>query len=199
MARPRSISREGALERALLLFWEQGFEKSSVADLSAVIGVGPSSLYNSFGSKENLFRLAIDRYLDTHLAPALEQIAARHAETAVEYVRNLMRELVELYTDKNLPGGCALFEGAGPGSPEDAGAGAITHAIRGDLQGRLRKRLDAYARSGETLAASPRTLAAFLLGTLRGLSQLARDGASRAELMKVVEHAARSCSRHEDH
>ncbi len=192
MARPRSVSKEDSLELALQLFWERGYDLTSIADLSAAIGVGPSSLYNSFGSKENLFRLAIERYLSTHAAPTLGRLDDKDAGTAVEYARGLLREAAKLYTSKGFPRGCAMFEGAGSGPPEQSPACAMTHAIKRDLNKTIRKRLDAYSRSGEMLSASSKVLAAFLLGSMRGLSQLACDGANRTELMGVADHAAQS-------
>ncbi len=193
MARPRSISKEDSLERALLLFWERGFDRTSIADLSEAIGVGPSSIYNSFGSKEELFREAIGRYVATYADPALKTIGMDSGEGPVALVRDLMNKLIKLYTTKGQPSGCAIFEAGGAGLPSTSSACSITNEVKGSLQGALRKRFEAYSRAGEELSASPKTLALFVVGTLRGFSQLACDGATRADLMKVAEHAAQSC------
>lgn len=193
MARPRSISKEDSLERALLLFWERGYDRTSIADLSEAIGVGPSSIYNTFGSKEDLFREAIGRYVATYAAPALKRIAADTGESVVEFARGLMRELVKLYTTKGKPSGCAIFQAGGAGAPSSSSACAMTNEVKGSLQSAIRKRLEAFSKGGEELSAPPKTLALFIVSCLRGLSQSASDGASRADLMKVAEHAARSC------
>ncbi|MFT7663709.1 MAG: AcrR family transcriptional regulator [Planctomycetota bacterium] len=193
MSRPRTISKEDSLERALLLFWERGYDRTSIADLSAAIGVGPSSIYNTFGSKEDLFREAIGRYVGTYADTAMQLVGTDNGEGAFEFVRGFMRELVKLYTTKGQPTGCAIFQAGGAGVPTDSSACAITNEVKGSLQGLLRKRFEAYAKAGEELTASPKTLALFVVSTMRGISQLACDGATRAELMKVAEHASQSC------
>ncbi|MDA0203924.1 MAG: TetR/AcrR family transcriptional regulator [Acidobacteria bacterium] len=193
MSRPRSIPEDVAVERALLLFWEHGYDRTSIADLSEAIGLGPSSIYNAFGSKEDLFRRAIGRYVETYAGATMKKLASDDGEEAVEFVRKLMRGLVKLYTTKGLPTGCAIFQSGGSGAPSDSQACAITQQINGGLEQALRQRFRAFADRGEELTASPRTLAQFIVGVLRGVSQLASDGASRADLMKVVDHAAKSC------
>lgn len=190
MARPRSISKDETLERALLLFWERGYDRTSIADLSEAVGVGPSSLYNSFGSKEGLYQEALDRYVATYADPALQIIGNDQGEGAGEFVRQLLRKLATFYTDKKQPSGCAIFQSGGAGMPEESSACAVTAEIKDSLTTSIRKRLEACAKAGDELAASPRTLALFIVGTMRGLSQLACDGVSRADLLKVADHAA---------
>ena len=194
MARPRSISREDSLERALLLFWERGYDRTSIADLSQAIGVGPSSIYNSFGSKEDLFRQALDRYVDTYAAPALKTIETDEGEGPVDFVSRLMREVIKLNTTRGRPFGCAIFQTGGPGAPESSTSCAITNEVKGRIVSALRKRFEAYSKAGEELSSSPKTLAQFIACTLRGIAQLAADGTSRADLVKVADHAARSCA-----
>lgn len=192
MSRPRSISKDESLERALLLFWERGYDRTSIADLSKAIGVGPSSIYNSFGSKEELFNEAIGRYVATHAGPALQLLNEHAGEGPVPFVRSFMRELVKLYTTKDQPVGCLIFQAGGAGTPHASSACAATNEVKGTLQSALRKRFDAYAKAGEPLASPPKVLALFVLGAMRGISQLASDGVSRADLMKVAEHTAAS-------
>ena len=65
--RPREFDTEAALEGALLLFWEHGYEATSLTQLKAAMGgISTASFYAAFGSKEALFRAVVTRYLDTH-------------------------------------------------------------------------------------------------------------------------------------
>lgn len=192
MARPRSISEEDTLERALRLFWEHGYDRTSIADLSEAIGVGPSSLYNTFGSKEQLYQRAIERYMQTYGSFAGALLAGEQQESAVEFTRVLLRGAVKLYTTEGQPCGCAMFQSSGAGSPRDSVAAAYTQGIKLELQQGLQARFEGFARGGEELSAGPRVLANFVLGSMRGISQLASDGTSRSELYKVAELAARS-------
>src|SRR5882672_5741456 len=61
--RPQTFDRTEALTQAMQLFWERGFEGTSFDELIAVMGISPSSFYNSFGSKERLYQEATETYL----------------------------------------------------------------------------------------------------------------------------------------
>ena len=63
--RPRSFDRDAALEAAMKTFWQFGYEGASMAALTAAMGINSPSLYACFGSKEQLFREAVDLYLAT--------------------------------------------------------------------------------------------------------------------------------------
>ena len=62
MGRPRAFDMDQALNQALHVFWEKGYDGASVADLSEAIGINPPSLYAAFGNKDALFKKALDRY-----------------------------------------------------------------------------------------------------------------------------------------
>src|ERR1700759_5692402 len=62
--RPRAFDLDEAVDRALELFWRQGYAATTVADLTAAIGINPPSLYKAFGSKQDLFERAVQRYAD---------------------------------------------------------------------------------------------------------------------------------------
>lgn len=62
MGRPQKFDREHVLERIMLLFWERGYAGTSLSDILAATGLRKGSLYRSFGNKEELFSLALDRY-----------------------------------------------------------------------------------------------------------------------------------------
>lgn len=66
--RPREFDPDQVLERVVALFWAQGFEATSMSDLVEATGLNKSSIYNSFGSKESLFRIAVQRYIDMRCA-----------------------------------------------------------------------------------------------------------------------------------
>lgn len=68
MARPREFNETEALDRAVDVFWERGFEGTSIADLESATGLGRQSLYNAFGGKRELFLRALDRYAERNAA-----------------------------------------------------------------------------------------------------------------------------------
>ncbi len=79
MARPRTFDKDQALDRAMDLFWDKGYDATSVADLTEAIGINRPSLYAAFGDKEALFMAALDRSARcaNYPAAALEKASAR--------------------------------------------------------------------------------------------------------------------------
>ena len=84
MARPRSFDRDAALEQAMRLFWEQGYDETSIADLTRAMGIAAPSLYAAFGDKRALFEEAVELYESLPDAPisagSIERILMRAAE-----------------------------------------------------------------------------------------------------------------------
>ena len=194
MSRPRTIPEKEAIERALRLFWEQGFNRTSIADLGSAIGVGPSSIYNAFGNKLELFEKAINQYMGTHTEFVGDLLANTENTSASELIGTLLDRLTHLYTDPTTPLGCAMMQAGGSGAASDSQACAITVDLKTGLESALLSFFDTRKANGEILSAPPHILAKFIVGTIRGLSQLACDGSSREDLLLVADHAAKSCS-----
>jgi AcrR family transcriptional regulator len=192
MPRPRKLPENEALERALLLFWERGYDRTSIGDLGDALGVGPSSIYNAFGSKAALFRKALQHYLQGHAAPTLEVLGNAAAVGLEPSLRELLHRAVALYTTKGQPAGCAMLEGGGPDGSADSEGGTIAREFRQETENALQAMIKT-ASEKEKLAATPSILAKYILGTMRGLSQLARDGTSRKDLLKIADLAASTC------
>ena len=72
--RPREFDRDDVLGHAMTLFWEKGFEASSLSDIVEATGLNKSSLYNAFGSKSELFSTALERYVAMRTGEITEQI-----------------------------------------------------------------------------------------------------------------------------
>ncbi|WP_262338598.1 TetR/AcrR family transcriptional regulator, partial [Bordetella pertussis] len=83
--RPRSFERTEALRQAMEVFWSKGYEGASLADLTSAMGINAPSLYAAFGSKEALFREAVQRYADTEGARTRRALLeAPDARAAIE-------------------------------------------------------------------------------------------------------------------
>ena len=109
IGRPREFDLDNALDRALLVFWRNGYEGASIADLTDAMGINPPSLYAAFGNKEGLFRKVVDRYVERH-AGFWE--VARAAPTARAMVEHLLRASADFVTDESNPHGCLMVRGA---------------------------------------------------------------------------------------
>ncbi len=196
MGRPRNLPVDEALDRALLEFWARGYDRTSISDLSRALGVGPSSVYNAFGSKQELYRRSIERYTQTYTG--FVETAAESDLDVVPSVRGLLRDAARVYASPETPPGCAIMQSAGAATAEESEAAAITLEVKAVVEQKLKRMLERSSRShGTPLSASARVVAKYLIATLRGLSQLAIDGASEADLLRVADIAAEACVRQE--
>lgn len=181
--RPRKRPVEESLDMALRTFWERGYAETSVRDLCDTLGVGPSSLYNAFGSKEDLFARCLERYSERESAFMVEALAQPHV---IQALAQLLREAVSVYTRPDAPGGCAIL-GA---SVHEPGAAEIVRELRRSSHAALRARVERGVAEGQLPARTDVDgLVGFIFATLTGMSQQARDGASARVLSAVAERA----------
>jgi AcrR family transcriptional regulator len=190
MVKPRVFDVETALQTATWLFWRQGYEGTSLSDLTSAIGITPPSFYNAFGSKEELFRKVLETYTRTRLGYAEE---ALDCPTARQVAKQLLTRLAELFTDPSRPPGCLAFNcSLAGGSPEGAFQAELMKARKARKE-RLRKRFVRAQQEGDLSPdANPGALARFFLTVGWGMASDARSGASRADLLHTVELALKA-------
>lgn len=95
MAGRKAFEVEDALDRAMLLFWRRGYEATSLPDLVKEMGIGRQSMYDTFGTKHDLFLAALARYCDVYAAALLERLEAPNA-SLIE-VQSYLEANVESY------------------------------------------------------------------------------------------------------
>lgn len=189
--RPLSFDRDGALERAIAVFWEYGYDAASVSLLTRAMGISASSLYAAFGDKRRLFGEALDRYLRTYAAFAT--VALRGEPTAYRAVARLLREAAAAYTRPGHPPGCLLITAATNCSPESADVKSRLRDLRAAGIDALEATIAAGVKAGELPPdTDSRALAVFYAATLQGMSAQARDGATRADLEQIAVGALRA-------
>lgn len=190
--RPREFDIDQALQRAMLLFWRQGYEGTSLSDLTRELGLTRTSLYAAFGSKEALFLKALDLYEER----AGYRAAALTARTARDYARALLEGAADLHGDQKNPAGCLGVQGALVCAPESNG-------IRNELIRRrkvgesiIRDRLKRAKAEGDLPAdADAADLARYLSILIYGITVQAAGGATRKELRSAAELALRNWPR----
>jgi AcrR family transcriptional regulator len=184
MPRQRVFDVDAAIAAATDMFWRQGYERTSLADLTERIGVTPPSFYHEFGSKEGLFRRVLERYRATRLQIADD---ALNCSTAREVAEQMLTRLAKLYTDPPHPPGClAVNCSLAGGAPEGAIQRELAAARRA-RRARITKRLERAKADGDLSAdADAAALAQFLLTVGWGLASDARAGAKRTELLRTV-------------
>jgi AcrR family transcriptional regulator len=185
VGRPLSFDREAALRAAMLTFWRYGYETSSIADLTAAMGITAPSLYTAFGDKKRLFLEALRLYTGD---PDDTARAIDNAPTARDAARDLMTAAAAMYTGKDTPRGCLLASATASGSTASADVQAVAAAFRKRVCSLLTDRIRRDVANG---LLSPDTQAARLAGltvaVMQGMSVLARDGASRKTLLSIAE------------
>jgi AcrR family transcriptional regulator len=190
VGRPREFDRDTALDQALEVFWRQGYEGTSVAELTKVMGINPPSLYAAFGNKEGLFREAIDRYAEKGTAHICEAMARSTARGAVEA---LMRGSVERLTDPKKPNTCMLVSSALSCSEASVDIRDELSSRRACMETALRERFQKARTDGDLPDdADPVALALYVATVCHGLSVQASGGATRKDLMQVVDMTLRT-------
>ena len=187
--RPRGFDRAAALAAATRLFWQKGFEATSIADLTAAMGIGSPSLYAAFGSKEGLYTEALRHYCENYDALVWNgfRTAASGREAVARYLLDSAAALTGCTADNPL--GCMVTLSS-VGSEDHAELGERMRVARSVTRDRLLERLTHAAETGELPAdADLSALARFFQTVQAGMSILARDGASRAELEAVAQRA----------
>src|SRR5437867_8751360 len=109
VGRPRAFDTDRALDRALRVFWQKGYEGTSLSDLTRAMDINRPSLYAAFGNKAALFRKVLDRYAE---GPASYVREALNEPTARAVVERLLGGAVDLLTDRRNPRGCLMVQGA---------------------------------------------------------------------------------------
>jgi AcrR family transcriptional regulator len=187
MARPREFDPEKALQAALMQFWQKGYEGTSVADLTAAMGITKPSLYACFGNKEELFRKALDSYEAHYHAMADAALAEPDARSAAE---RLLRGYADLLTRQGMPHGCLGLNAAIACSPESEPVRQELIRRRLDAEAVLAQRLERARQEGDLPAdANPAALARYLAAVAQGLAVQAKAGATREMLGEVVQLA----------
>lgn len=171
------------------LFWARGYEGVTLENLlEAMGGINPPSFYNAFGSKEALFKEAVDLFVATVGAPGAR--ALMEAKTAREGLEAALRHAAMSFTQPGKPHGCLLVGGATNCSSENKGAQDYLQGMRRQSLRHIRARLMRGVDAGEISGtADIDGIAAFYVAVLNGISLRAGDGASRRELLTVATKA----------
>jgi AcrR family transcriptional regulator len=187
--RPAGFDQADALDRAMEIFWERGYEGTTLEDLQAAMGnISPTSFYHAFGSKEALFRQVVEKYQQTVGGPALT--ALEQSPTAREAIHQMLRLTAESFCRPGKPHGCMLILGATKCTPANAGAQDYLQSIRRQTPTVLKRRLNRAVTDGDLPASADiAAIAAFYATVLHGLAVRAGDGASRKALMAAVDGA----------
>lgn len=189
--RPRNFDRPTALHQAMELFWERGYEGASFDDLTAAMGISPSSFYNSFGSKERLYQEAIEAYMACAGKWFLGELEA-HTDTKTAFHR-LLNAAAREFTQNDRPTGCMISLACTHVPPALTSLHETMAGYRRAAQSAMAARIQRGIDEGDVPTGTDvAVLAAFYSALSRGLAVQARDGASRERLQEIVEVGMRA-------
>ncbi|GJM26435.1 MAG: TetR family transcriptional regulator [Phycisphaerae bacterium] len=180
------------MQRAVEVFWEKGYQATSIEDLTERMGIGRQSLYNTFGDKESLMTEAIDAYFRVASVPMLEVLQA--PGSPVENIKRFFQKVAE-YCASGEHKGCLMVNTAVEISGADRDS-PILKAIRNGFQSlerAIRENIREGIDNGElNKKTDPLQMATFLVGVFQGILLMSKSRASRATLQRVADGAIAS-------
>jgi AcrR family transcriptional regulator len=170
------------------VFWEHGYEATSISDLTAAMAINSPSLYSAFGSKEQLFREAVAYYNDTLGATAAAEL--REQPTAREAISAVLRHHAGVFCDPDNPRGCMIVLAANSCSDRARSVHQYLAEWRMELERDFRDRIERGIADGDVPAgADAAAIAAFYNSVNHGMAIQARDGADQQKLSSIAEAA----------
>lgn len=192
--RPREFDREEALVKARDFFWLHGYEGTSMSDLVEVLGIASARIYKAFGSKEALFREAVNHYENNEGNFALNALKQKNIKDAIN---QLFQDALALYTQANHSYGCMVVSAASVLGEENQ---AVLEWMKAQRIARGQSLVDRFVQAksdGQLVAeADPKILGQYYALVLHGLSVQARDGHSKEELATVISFALQNLDRY---
>jgi AcrR family transcriptional regulator len=171
------------------LFWAQGYEGTTLADLQkAMGGITAPSFYAAFGSKEELFREAVEVYKKNEGAPVLK--ALLEGSTARASIEAMLQAATESVCGKGKPTGCLMVLGGMNCTPANKGIEDFLREQRALREKVIKQRLRQGIADGDLpSSADVNGLVSFYTSIFDGMAVRARDGASRKALSAIAEYA----------
>jgi TetR/AcrR family transcriptional repressor of nem operon len=183
MGRPKSFSESDALEKALDVFWQRGYQGVGMSELLDEMGIARQSFYDTFENKRQLFIKTIEYYRDTRLASALA-LLERDGSPA-QNVKDVVRFFEQLALDKRARG-CLVANALVEVGSQDSEVRELLAQTLGMLEKSISKALRRAQRAGEFPAGrSPRVIARALTNALIGMAVTGKLGHSRSTVHDI--------------
>jgi TetR/AcrR family transcriptional repressor of nem operon len=185
MARNRQFDEAQALGAAMRVFWENGYEGTSIQHLEDAMGLKRTSIYNAFGNKRALFERVTAFYKESVMARLLSDMDA--APDIREGIRRLLNSALDIHFDEANPGGCLVVLSVLESGQHDTRSQASLQQTIHDLRNALQSRLNRARKAGELApdldtAATATTIAT----TMTGMMVMGKAKFTRAALKKTV-------------
>ncbi|WP_305788395.1 TetR/AcrR family transcriptional regulator [Symbioplanes lichenis] len=190
VGRPRGFDADEALEKAMRVFWQNGYEGASLPDLLTAMGISRTSMYATFGNKEELFRKALARYAD---GPASYGAEAVVEPTAREVATVFLHGAVRSATLPGYPTGCLSLRASLIGGEDGQIIRGLLADWRDETSTMLRKRFQRAVDEGDLPAETdPALLARYVMTVGNGIAVQAAGGAPRDDLQLITDAVLQS-------
>ena len=184
--RPKVFDREAALDKAMTLFWQHGYEATSLSDLVEATGAKAPTLYAEFTNKEGLFRAVLDRYIARFAAQHEAQLLCEE-KPVVQALEDYFTAVATCFTSKDTPAGCFLINTSATLAASSQDIAATIKSRHAQQEQLLLQFLLLRQQKGEIpTEANTQNIAEFLSCILQGMSISAREGASCDKLLQVL-------------
>ena len=183
VGRNKEFEEKVVLQKAMELFWQQGYEKTSLNDLVEHMGIHRRSLYDTFGDKHTLFLKAID-YFGEFIKARLK-FALSHVKTAKQAIQCIFDLIIEVSEDRAL--GCLFVNSATELAPRDKAVEEKTKEAFIQLEQLLADCIRKGQKTGEFRCDyDAEVLAENLHNTLLGIRVLTRTSAGKEKLQRIA-------------
>jgi TetR/AcrR family transcriptional repressor of nem operon len=185
MARTKDFDEGAVLEKAIKLFWQKGYNGTSMQDLVDGLGISRSSIYDTFGDKHQLYLKALCTYRQN--AIAVRDRILNAAVPAKAAIRQLMDLTIDQMTRDKQHKGCFLVNSAVENAPHDKETSAIVCQNDRDLEAAFCEVIKRGQASGEISSKQdPGALARFVFNNIVGIQVTAKSAVDKAAFYDIV-------------
>jgi len=185
MARTRQFDERQALLEAMLVFWEKGYEGTSIHDLEQAMGLNRTSIYNAFGNKRALFNRVMLCYKESVMSALFAEL--QNAPNIKEGVRRLLYGALDIHFDEENPGGCLMVLSMLEENQHDELAKADMQEAFHNLKNTVQTLLSRAKKAGEL---SPDldtgSMATTIVTTMSGMMVLGKANFTKTALKKTI-------------
>ena len=184
MGRKKEFDEDAVLHKAMRLFWEQGYEKTSMQELVSHMGIHKKSMYDTFGDKQSLYVKTLKRYSEM-----LEE-SVKHGMADTRSAKEAIRLLFEMaiQQQEELPGGCFVVNTAVELAKHDSEAIDWVHLKWTDTEQLIQDLIVEGQKSGEfSKTLNVEELSYYFINALIGLRVMAKTISDREKLRQIIE------------
>ncbi|HEY3683718.1 MAG TPA: TetR/AcrR family transcriptional regulator [Streptosporangiaceae bacterium] len=187
MGRTRGFDVDQALDAALRVFWERGYDATSMQDLCAAMNIRPGSVYAAYGAKRDLFAAALRRYVGSVSAEAIARITS--ASSGMRGLRDYFAHLVDAMVDGDRRWGCLITNSLVERAARDPELAGLVTLHLANLRAAFAAALTRARADGELRPGAGPESADLLLAVVQGMNVLAKNHPGRPALQSVADAA----------